>query len=349
MASITGAQTSAAVQIATTWGTAAASGAGDKFAGEISHSLNEQELVSRAIGSGNYMITAATRGNEKPTVNLTMDVGYRNTFDVLLAQFMGTAGAPTEVTGGQADYKHTLTFNTSLNSKYITFAYESSSAKVHEFPTCGVRSASIRTPSVPGYVEAQFELVANKLELSTAVNTNAVLQAATATDTELAAVSFDDTFWINTASGGAVSSGDALAVTSWQLDLERPQDSANEIKGSAGNGSPIATDLFSGTLTITLKELADHTYYTIWSAETAQKCKFTVSGSQIGSGTNKSVAVYIPRMQLISAPSYSVTSNGTNAVTYTFRISKASANPTGMSSTYPYFEITNGLSTSLLA
>lgn len=349
MASKSGVNTNAIAQIASTWGTAVAGGAGDKLVAEITHSMNETVLNARAVGSGNSMITSATRGNEKPTVNVTGDVGYRNCFDILLAQFMGTSGAPSEQTASQADYLHTITYNTTRNAKYVTLAYESGTATVHEFPTCTATGVSLRTTDVPGYLEYSVDLVANKLELSTAINTNAVIAAATQTDTALAAVAFDDDFWINATSGGAVSSGDQFNITSFELNLLSPQESANEIKGSAGNGSPIATDLFSGTLTITVKELADHTYYTYFTNETNLKCKFQVEGAQIGSGVNKQVNVYIPQMQLIGAPSYAPTAPGVNAVTYTFTISKASSNPTGMSSTYPYFTIVNGLSTSLLA
>ena len=102
-ASITGAQTKAGVKIASTWGTAVACGVGNSFAGEISPSFNVSEITSRQIGSGAYMLSNATRGSVIPTVSLTADLGYRNNCDVLLAQFMGTAPAPTEVTVGQAD------------------------------------------------------------------------------------------------------------------------------------------------------------------------------------------------------------------------------------------------------
>jgi hypothetical protein len=347
MPSKSGSAISAALKISSTWGTAVAASTGDKLLAEISHSLNESELLARAIGSGNAMITNATRGSDKPTVTITGDAQYRGAFGVVLAQFMGTAAVSAEITASQADYRHTLTFNTTLNAKYFTTAYESSAATVHEFPSCAARSVTISTPSVPGYLQWQAEAVADRLQLSTAVNTNAVLQAATLSDTEQIAVAFDDDFWINATSGATLASGDQFNVTSYELNLTRPQESANEIKGAAGNGSPIATDLFSGTLTITVKELADHTYYTYFTNETNLKCRFTVEGSQIGTGQLKSLNVYIPQMQLISAPSYSLASPGVNNVTYTFRLSKASANPSGMTSTYPYFEIVNGRSTAL--
>lgn len=349
MAIISGSNTNAIAQIATTWGTAVAAGAGDKLIAEISHSINETELISRAIGSGNAMITAATRGNEKPTVTVTGDAQFQGAFPVILSQFMGTAAVSAEVTASQADYRHTITFNPTLNAKYVTIAYESSSTTVHEFPTCAARSFTLRTPSVPGYLEYSAELVANKLELSTSTNTNAVCAAATIVQSEIAAVTFDDDFWIDTEASTTLASGGQLDILSYELNLQRPQESANEVKGSAGNGSPIMTDLFQGTLSITLKGLTDHAYYTYFANETSLKCRFTVEGTKIGSGINKAVDVYIPRMQLISGPSYAVATAGVNPVTYTFRISKAASNPTGMTSTYPYFTIANQLSTGYLA
>lgn len=349
MAIISGALTNAIVQVSTTWGTAVAGGAGDKFIGEISHSLNETELTARAIGSGASMISGATRGSEKPTLTLTGDCHVQGAFGAILAQFMGTDTASAELTGGQADYRHTMTYNTTWNSKYLTVAYESSSTTVHEFPSCAVTSMTIRTPSVPGYLEYSAELVANKIELSTAVNTNAVCAAATLTDTEILAQAFDDDFWYDTQASGSLASGDKSDITNYELTLTKPQESANEIKGTSGNGSPIATDLLSGTLTITKKGLLDHAFYSNFSAETAMKSLLTIEGSQIGSGSLKSLNVYLPRMQLISAPSYAVAAAGVNPVSYTFKLSKAASNPTGMSSTYPYFELINSLSTSYLA
>lgn len=352
MASITGAQTKAGVKIASTWGTAVACGVGNSFAGEISPSFNVSELTSRQIGSGAYMLSSATRGSVIPTVSLTADLGYRNNCDVLLAQFMGTSGAPTEVTAGQSDYKHVLTFNSTLNSKYVTLAFESSSATVMEFPTCAVQSIGIATTGVPGYLDFTAELLANTVELSSSVNTNATLATTTFTEgtPELVAVDLVDKFRTNAQSGAAVAGGDQYNITGFNLALSRPQEIIPEIKGSAGNSAPIASDLFEGTLSVDVKELADHAYYTIWSAETARKALIQIEGTTIGTGTAKSFSIYLPRMVLVTEPQYALTDQGTNALSMEFRLLKAATAPTGMTgSTYPYFEIVNTLSTSLLA
>jgi hypothetical protein len=352
MASITGAQTKAGVKVATTWGTAVACGAGNSFAGEISPSFNVSEITSRQIGSGAYMLSTATRGSVIPTVSLTADLGYRNNCDVLLAQFMGTSAAPTEVTTGQSDYKHVITFNSTLNTKYVTLAFESSSATVMEFPTCAVQSIGIATTGVPGYLDFTAELLANDVNLSSSTNTNATLANCTFTEgvPELVAVDLVDKFQTNAQSGSAVGSGDQYNITGFNFSMSRPQEIIPEIKGSAGNSAPLATDLLEGSLSIDVKELADHAYYTIWSAETARKALIQIEGSQIGTGSNKSFSIYIPRMLLVTEPQYALTDQGTNTLSMEFRLLKAAATPTGMSgSTYPYFEIVNGLATSLLA
>lgn len=349
MASITGSQANAAVKVASTWGTEVATGAGNKLVAEISQSLNAQILNARTLGSGQQMLQNATRGGIQPTVTITMDVGYRNNFDVLLAVLMGTSGAPAEVTGGQADYKHTITFNSTLNAKYVTVAYESSSTTTIVFPTCAVRSVTIRTTQIPGYLEASFELLANDISFSSATNPNATIAATTQTDTDLAAVMFDDDFWLDTRGSAALASGDQYNLTSYELTLTRPQEFVGEIKGASGNGTPRASGDFEGSLTVGVKELADHALFTAWNAETEYKSKFLVEGTQIGTGTNKSIAIYLPCMKLVQEPQYSLVENGINAVTATYTLLKPTAAPTGMASAYPYFEITNGLATSLLA
>lgn len=351
-ASITGAQTKAGVKIASTWGTAVACGVGNSFAGEISPSFNVSEITSRQIGSGAYMLSNATRGSVIPTVSLTADLGYRNNCDVLLAQFMGTAPAPTEVTVGQADYKHVVTFNNTLNAKYVTLAFETTTATVMEFPTCAVQSIGIATTGVPGYLDFTAELLANDVSLSSIVNTNATLATTTFTEgtPELVAVDLVDKFRTNAQSGAAVGAGDQYNITGFNLSMNRPQEIIPEIKGSAGNPAPVASDLLDGTLSIDVRQLADHAYYTIWSAETARKALIQIEGTQIGTGTNKSFSIYLPRMLLVTEPQYALTDQGTNTLSMEFRLLKAATAPTGMTgSTYPYFEIVNGLATSLLA
>lgn len=350
MASITGSSAKAGIKIASTWGTASECGAGNGLIAEITPNFNVSTLTARAIGSGLQMARTFTRGNFIPTISLVGDAGYHNNMAVILAQILGTSGAPSETTADQDDYLHTITFNSTLNAKYLTLAYQNSSATTLEFPTCAVRQFGLRTTTVPGYLEWSAELLAGTVNFTPASNNFADLNSVTVPDSELAAVDFDDTFWIDDHDGAAIDTNDQYNITGFDFSLTRPQEIIPEIKGSAGNSAPVASGLAEATFNINVKELADATYYTVWSAQTVKKGLFAVSGTTIGSGTAKSIKLYIPNLVLVTEPQNSLTDPGTNALALSFNVAAPASTVTGMGgSVYPYFEITNGLSTSLLA
>lgn len=346
--SIAGAQTRAGIRVASTFGTAVACGALHQLAAEIAMSANQQVIEGRAIGSGRFMADNFIRGSISPTVSVTGDCGYGNNFDTVAALILGTDTVTAVVGAEPNDHNHRLTFNTTLNAKYATIAYESSTSTVHEFPSCACQSLTVRTTSVPGLLEYAAEFLANDISLSSVVNTNATLANVTSRDTELVAVDFDDDFWINAQSGIALAAGNQYNITSLEMVLTRPQEFRGEIKGSAGNSAPVSTGNATATLALTVKELANHTYYSVWAAQTAQKASAVFEGSQIGTGSFRTVGLYFPRVQLVEPPQYSPTDPGVNTVSMNFNCAVAAANPTGMNSLYPYIEVINTLATTLL-
>lgn len=346
---IAGAQTRAGIRVASTFGTAVACGALHQLAAEISMSPNQQVIEGRAIGSGRFMADNYIRGSISPTVSVTGDCGYGNNFDTIAALILGTDTVSAVAGAEPNDHLHRLTFNTTLNAKYATIAYESSTSTVHEFPSCACQSLTIRTTSVPGLLEYAAEFLANDISLSSVINTNVTLANVTARDTELVAVDFDDDFWVNAQGGAALAGANQYNITSLEFVLTRPQEFRGEIKGSAGNSAPVSTGNATATFAIVAKELKDHTYYTVWSTQVAQKASAVFEGSQIGTGGFRTVGIYLPRIQLTEPPQYGPTDPGVNTVSMNFNCAVASANPTSMNSTYPYLEIINTLSTSLLA
>lgn len=349
MTSVSGARTNAIIKVASTFGTAVLGAAGNKMRGEFTPNFGVDEVIPRQNGTGNLMAVSATRGNFKPGLGIAMDAGYRNTMDNILAQMWGNDSVSAEITAGQGDYRHTITLNSVLNAKYLTAAHDTSNATLYEYPSCACRSVTISLDDAPGILNFTAELIANNIVLTGAVNSNASMLSATLGDVETINFAFDDTFRMNAASGGALAGGDQYNITGWSLQFTRPQDLVGEIKGSVGNGSPVESGLINGVLTLKVKELADHAKLTEWSNETPQKCALNIQGTAIGSGLNKGITFNIPRMQLVTEPQYQVTSEGINPLTLTYRILGATANPTGMTSFYPYIELVNQLSTSLLA
>lgn len=346
MATLAGSDIDAGIVKASTHGTAVQAATGGRLkVTEIRHNQDTQALADNTIGSGKSMETNQEIGRRDDTVGFTGYFGFQNFAPLAIHSFLQAAATATEVTGGQADYRHRLTHSRPTSRSPYTLAFEATTTEVFEYPSCYCTALSLKTEGGPGRIVCSADYIANARVLNTAVNTNANLAAATEVDTELAAFTFADSFWIDTQSSGALASGDALAITDYSIDLVQPQSFPFEIKGAAGYGEPIYDGMFAGTLTITLRNMSALTYFTAHDAETTYKSLFTVEGSQIGTGTNKSLKIFAPRMKLISSPSWSPSSPGENSQTLTFALFEASSAPTGMDSVKPYVEIVNGRAT----
>lgn len=337
-------------ELADTYGTAEAVSA-KMVVESIDYDENPQELIDEGIGSGGFFATNALAANEKPSISWSARGGYNNGLPHVLAQFFGSTAAPVEQTGGQGDYLHRITFNTTLNRVWLTMAYESSSTTVIEFPSVTVQNLTLTAANPTSWLEYAAEGLASQVVKSAPTNNNATLQGLSVTDTELTKIqqTTNHAFWINAQAGGAASSGDKLNVTSWVLNLTRPQEIINEIKGSSGNSAPVEAGTLTGTLTIQLKNHVDNTWEIAQDAGTEYKSVLHIDGSQIGTGVNKKYSFYIPRMVPIVNPQYSLSSPGTNPTVITFRILDASANPTGMNSKYPYVDVINARSTAYIS
>lgn len=357
MASITGGETNAAIALGGTgtgYGTAVAASTGDKLLFDsLEIKENPTSLDTSTLGSGKSMELDVVRGNISPSVNISGKTYYQGGLDRILAQFFGTAGAPVEQNGGQGDYLHQIGFNDSLNNVFATVAYETSSSTVVEGPSCAFDSITITAENPRSIVTFSATGNANEKELSTSTNTNAVLSGtATIADDEEVILDYDSEFWVNAESGGALSSGDAVNIQSFSLTLNRPQSFKYEVTGSAGLTKPLSDDYFTGTLTVTLRERLDHTWETANLNETAYKCKLGIEGSQIGSGDNKALDIYIPRMKLETDPDYTVSNAGHNPETLTFKLLAATSAPTGFDGTlgeYPYVELLNESSSAYIS
>ena len=349
---LTGIQSKAVFKLgstATAYGTAVAGGTGDRLRAQISPNEQSQELAKNPIGSGLTMQDEVIAGRVTPVISLTMDAGYQNGADKLVAQFMGTAGTPTEQNVGEGDYLHSITMSAAPNPVYGTLAFEMTSAKVKEYPSCAVRSIATNFGSTNEIVQLSSELLANDIVYDSSTNTNATLASATSADADCVIVKLEDQFLLNAQSAGALSVSDQYNIVSYSRTITRPQEFSGAVKGSSGNGQPVASELVTGTLDVTLEALDDISKFDSWAAGDTFKCALIIEGSQIGAGDNKTWAEYCPRIKLVQAPKYNLTDSGYNQVTLNFMILEASAAPTGMSSTKPYFEIINTKSSAYIA
>lgn len=351
MSYLSGINTRAALRLnaaATAWGTAGAVSTGDLCPATYSPSNSVQALMSSPIGTGRQMATDAEAGTVDYGFTLAGEANFQSGLDRALAQFFGTSGAPTEVTASQGDYRHRMTMNSTWNANRCTYAVQSASASVHEYPSAVFNSITLSSASPKTFLNWSATAIANNVLFSGTTNSFANITAATIADEEKIKVTAADNFWINSDSG-ALDSGDILAITDYQIVLNKPQSTAKEIRGLIGTGAPVVDNMIDGTLTVTVRGNADNTYHTAWEVGTEYKALFRTIGTVIGAGTNKSITVFTPRLKLIEMPGYSVSDPGTNPLTLVFKLMVRSANPTGMDSTLPYVELVNARTTAYIS
>lgn len=347
MAAITGKQSLLGFKKATTYGTAVAA---DKLFGvyNFNQSNNNVKLEQNLIGLNKIFQTDMSIGDRDPRLSWSGAIGAMNNFPYFLALFFGTAAAPVEQTGAQNDWMHRLTFSSTLNPQYATFAQLSSSATTFEWAAVAIDTLTLHYAL--DYLKADFTALADIRNLSSATNTSASLGALTAPATDDLVIEQSDYFAINAQAGGALSSSDKLTnVKSVTVSYAKPQSSPRYIKGSAGNGEPLSDANYSCMVSIELGNMADHTWYTAAAAGTEYKAQIAVEGAQIGTGVNRGLTTFFPRLKLIQDPTYDLGSLGHNPHVLNFEAITATANPTGMNSTLPYAQVINTVSTNLLA
>ena len=343
MARITGGDMLIGYKTASTFGTAVQIGAGDGFSFDsLNHSTNPSELSSAPKGAGIAMLRDAIQGADAPSITVDAKPTYANGLTAAMADFFGTASSPSEQNVGEGDYLHRFTYN--KTRQFGTLAFESSTTTVIEYTSAYPTGLRMVGGDVPNYLQTTIDFVSGSRDLSTSTNTNANMASATITDAEEVAIDHDDDFWINAEGGGALASGDQLDILSFDLNLTRPMNHTQEINGAAGLSAPETSGLFAGTLTVTLRGLTDHTYFTAADAGTKYKAKINIEGSQIASGDNRTMAMYMPRLVLIQDPQYNITEDGINPHVLTFMVLAAESTPTGMNDKYPYMELTNTVS-----
>lgn len=302
---------------------------------------NTTKLFRNPIGSGLLMQKTTDIGSTAPTIVGEKDVLCE---DAGLAMVAGFFGGCSVSSLGSGAYKHTFTFNPTR--KYFTFVHDEASGLLKEYINCVPQSLDF-TCEPNTYMRQSFNLLSTMMRLSSQSNSAAGLATATLPNERVFVVRPDDAFRINAQAGGSLASSDTVSNISTTINFAIPLEIVPEIKGSVGNGAPRFSGAppFTATITMNLKTLENQTWFAALQAGTEYKADFTVTGETIGGGFSYAFVLSFPRLKVVSDPQYALTSPGENPTTVTFEALVATANPTGMSSTYPYIEVTNTRST----
>lgn len=350
MPEITGSNATAALKVATTFGTAAAVATGDKLVFEsLTPSYGGEVLMANPLGSGDIMTQTAQKGAFSPTTTIERKFGYNDPGLAAVAQLFGGASVQTITSA----FSHSIIVNEVMNQRYLTLDCQIANQSVMEHASAVCTSIKIAGSTPPNYITQTISLLAEDLKTTSTTNSYATVGAVTQSDSEL--VVFDPTseFLINTQSGGALSSPtDRINIAGFEIEYNRPQQHAREAKGSAGNTTPVATNdvPFTCSLTVHFRSLRDTAaqFLAAYGATTEYKASITNTGTSMGTHS-KNIIFNFPRLKIVEGPDFAVANAGNNEFTVKFMALIAASNPTGMIDVYPNIILKNGRSTAFSA
>lgn len=336
MTSKTGANVSIAIGTSSTWGTADTIGTGDKaIHTSFTHNKNPEELTITGIGSGAEMASDSAQGATTPTISGTVPMHYNDAIGQVIASFF----QGESITGNAASgYTHSFVHG-GFNQKYLTVAATPLAQSVLEMATGAVTRLQTTFDNPPNYASLSYDVIGNDIKYTGTTNSYATVEAATVANTKKVFAKAADT---------VVISGTTFPVTSVDVVLTKEQASAREMKGSDGNGAPIPVGdpPFQGTVTVTFKEWADHTFFSGAAADTTYTMITTHTGDTISGASNAYQFQWrFPAMKIITQPQSDITTGAVNPLTVTFKCIYASSLPSGMYSLYPHCTLRNDRST----
>lgn len=348
MTAIKGSQKIIAMGLGDTFGTPVALGTGSKIEVEsYSDSENTTELTSNPIGGGVIMQTISERGQVSPTIEINMLAGYNDAGVDAVKQFFGTDTTSSIVAGSA--YAHLFTMNETFNTEFLTVADLKTATLAVEYPSCVVTSLNYSL-NTNDYMKLAISLLGNLQDLDPATNKKTQLDSATVADATRVVVRPGHEFRINTQAGDALDSDDDLSITMSTMSFTKAMEHVPEVRGADGNSEPESSGIpVEVMLTVERKNQPDLDFMTAHQEGTEYKASLLVEGPVISGTTTYAYEFYFPRLKIVTPVEASASSPGRNPESITFRCLKATANPAGMSSTYPYIRIVNTKATAYKA
>jgi len=330
----------------TTWGTAVALGAlnGILMLGDSGMKRNQEYEQYPAVDQiipkdGLLGINKAVELS--PPLNMQYELGPAGGW---LAAIFGTAGAPAQQ-GATAAYKHIFQYADEV-THFFTCA-EERPGKIWEVASAMPYKLNIKPSGAQ--ITLGIGLRGNNMIDDSAVNGATQMDAITYVDRAHFLHMSHGKFLMNAQADGALADPtNAVEISDFEINMERSIDEVH-VLGSANIALPREGAIPKNTLKITLARAsaANLAYFTTWNAMTAQKAKLYFTGDLISGAYYYSVALYLPRLRLVSAPEVKL--DGIIKNELMFVMEEAASAPTGMSYARKYMEIINLQTTDYLA
>ena len=309
----------------TTWGTAAATGAGKGLLltsdGDVAlkQKYNHNAEIDQIIPKGGVLGPV-----EALECNLPFDLRYDPGFlGTLIAALFNTAGTPS----GTAPTGYTHSFKTADSmTRFYTIAAERPGT-IWELASMVPFKLNIKVSG--GFLTATLSMRGSGFSAASATNTATQMDALTYVDLGNKIMLAEGAFWMNAASGGALSVSDVIEVSDFDYTFERPVDSV-PVAGVQGIAQPKENSAPKVSLKLTLPRAsaANLAYLATFQAGTAQKLSAVFTGGVIATTYHYAMSLLFPRLVLMDPPEAKLDSIIKTVLN--FEGQEAAAAPTGM-------------------
>lgn len=331
MAGLAGVEIKAAVKKASTWGTAVACGANDGIV-ILPTSLKKDTTIDIDDSMGKFFSKDGIAGPIKVEGDIPAHLRY-DSLDVLIALYMGTAGAPAQQ-GGTAAYAYTYKVTTLLDGLFATFV---KNMKNYTEEHTSVKVSGITIKGETGKtLQISFQVISFNKIADSGVNTTTTFNTNVTFPEEQNRVRFSEgVIRMNSQSGGALGGGDTIYPGSFEFVSKRKLkgEYTAQYKVSATKQELIDEPLGDGTMETTLKltfpRHSANTYLAALQADSRYKMDMTFTGGLIAGSYYRQFKIQFPNLQLKNVDP--VDANGNIKEPLEFIVHGAASAPTGMS------------------
>ena len=293
MAHATGTETRAAAVRGSTWGTAAACGAGDGILTQPPTLKKQREpLIDDSLGQA--FQKQADQGQIKVEGDLPCYMRYDG-LDLLIALAMGdTDGAPVQQ-GTTSAYGQGFTLADSLGGLFCTLALDNA-VNIDEYPSLKLTGFSLKG-RVGEALQLSFTGIASDRVTDSSTNTSATFAGVTVGESANRVLMSQGIFRMNDASGDALDTDDMVYPSSFELSYKR------KLTGVYGSGSgydrvdePVTDGQPEITLKVEFPRYGSSAHFEDWDLAAPKKMDMIFTGALIEDPYHREFRLSFPNL-----------------------------------------------------
>ncbi len=300
---VAGVELKAAFKKAAAWGTAVACGAGNGIM-VLPTAIKKDMSVEVDDSVGTFFSKDGNLGTIKVEGTIPAYVRY-DSLDVLLAMFMGVAGAPVQQ-GATIAYSYTYKWKADTDGFFGTFAKYMKNY-IEEHPSMKIAGITIKG-EVGKPIQVIFDVISDNKIINSTTNTLATFANVTYSEQANRALYSQGIFRMNTQSGAALADGDKVYPASFELTAKRKLKGEYTGGYKYTSGSNVQELIDEPTndgppeirLKLTFPRHTGTTYLAILGGDTRQKMDITFTGGLIASTYYRKFMLQFPHLQLMN-------------------------------------------------